>query len=70
MLHSSQMHSNLSGSMSSAIIFNAASANFFWSAGAATGAAPELEFGLELKLVGNGGLEVEISPRGAAPCGA
>lgn len=68
MLHNSQMHSNLSGSMSSAIIFNAASANFFWSTGAATGA--ELEFGLELKLVGNGGLAVEISPRDAARCGA
>lgn len=64
------MHSNLSGSMSSAIIFNAAFANFFWSTGAATGAAPELEFGLELKLVGNGGLAVEISPWDAAHCGA
>lgn len=56
--------------MSSAIIFNAASANFFWSTCATTGAAPELEFGLELKLEGNGGLGEEISPLDAALCGA
>lgn len=48
--------------MSSAIIFSAASANFFWSTGGATGAAPELELGLELKLEGNGGLGDRTSP--------
>lgn len=57
---------NLSGSMSSAIIFNAASANVFWS----TGAAPELGFGLEFKLEGNGGLGDKISPWDAACCDA
>lgn len=56
--------------MSSAIIFNAASANFFWSTGTATGAAPELELGLELKLEGNGGLGDENSLLGAVVCGA
>lgn len=44
--------SHLSGSMSSAIILSAAVTNFFWSTGAATGAAPELELGLELELRG------------------
>lgn len=61
---------HLRGSMSSAIIFNAASANFFWSTGTATGAAPELELGLELKLEGNGGLGDENSLLGAVVCGA
>lgn len=51
--------------MSSAIIFSAASANFFWS----TGTAPEMEFNLEFKLEGNGGLGDEISPWDAACCG-
>lgn len=51
---SSAIH--LSGSMSSAIILSAALANFFWSTGAAAGAAPELELGLELKLGGKEGL--------------
>lgn len=46
--------SHLSGSMSSAIILNAASANFFWStlSTVADGVAPELEPGLELELGG------------------
>lgn len=59
---------HLSGIMSSAIILSAASANLFWSTGAAAGAAPELELGLELKLGGKGGLRDETSPLGAKVC--
>lgn len=53
----------LSGSMSSAIIFSAASANFFWSTGGLTGVALELELevGLELKLQGKDGLAEDDS---------
>lgn len=47
--------------MSSAIILSAASANLFWSTGAVTGVALELEVGLELKLEGKEGLAEENS---------
>lgn len=55
--------------MSSAIILSAASTNFFWSTGAATGATPELELGLELKLEGKDGLGEENSLLDAKVCG-
>lgn len=54
--------------MSSAIIFNAASANFFWSTGAVTSAALELELGLEFKLEGKEGLGDENSLLDAEVC--
>lgn len=50
---------DLSGSMSSAIILSAASANFFWSAAGVTGVA--LEVGLELKVEGKDGLAEDDS---------
>lgn len=55
--------------MSSAIILSAASANFFWSTGAAVGGAPELELGLELELGGKEGLGEENSLFDARVCG-
>lgn len=61
--------SHLSGSMSSAIILNAASANFFWSTGTTAGGAPELELGLELELGGKEGLGEDNSPLDAKVCG-
>lgn len=54
--------------MSSAIILKAASANFFWSTVAVTGAALELELGLEFKLEGKEGLGEENSPLDAEVC--
>lgn len=47
--------------MSSAIILNAASANFFWSTGGVPGVALELEVGLELKEEGKDGLAEDDS---------
>lgn len=56
---------DLSGSMSSAIILSAASANFFWSAAGVTGVALEVELevevGLELKVEGKDGLAEDDS---------
>lgn len=60
---------HLSGSMSSAIILSAASANFFWSTGTAAGAAPELELGLELELGGKEGLGEDNSLLDGKVCG-
>lgn len=56
--------------MSSAIILSAASVNFFWSTGAATSAAPELELGLELELGGKERLGEENSLLDAKVCGS
>ena len=55
--------------MSSAIILNAASANFFWSTGTAAAGALELEPGLEFTLGGKEGLGEENSLLDAKVCG-
>lgn len=46
--------------MSSAIIFSAASANFFWSTGGVTGVALDLELELDLDLDLGPGLELGL----------
>lgn len=56
--------------MSSASILSAASTTFFWSTGAATGAPPEFELGLELELRGKEGLGEEISLLDVKVCGS